>query len=95
MKRREFLVKTAGAVGAAWLSRGVTSELFADSAPLKVKATDTVTTRAYRNSDQSAGDGNWNRRVGAPLESDRARSEGPVRVVAEWLRQWIAFLRRR
>lgn len=43
MKRREFLVKTAGAVGAAWLSRGVTTELFADSAPLKVKATDTVT----------------------------------------------------
>jgi len=43
MKRREFLVKTAGAVGAAWLSRGVTTELFADSTPLKVKATDTVT----------------------------------------------------
>ena len=43
MKRREFLVKTAGAVGAAWLSRGMTGELFADSAPLKVKATDTVT----------------------------------------------------
>jgi aryl-alcohol dehydrogenase-like predicted oxidoreductase len=43
MKRREFLVKTAGAVGAAWLSRGMTGELFADSTPLKVKATDTVT----------------------------------------------------
>jgi aryl-alcohol dehydrogenase-like predicted oxidoreductase len=43
MKRREFLVKTAGVVGAAWLSRGVTTELFADSTPLKVKATDTVT----------------------------------------------------
>ncbi len=43
MKRREFLVKTAGAMGAAWLSRGVTTELFADSTPLKVKATDTVT----------------------------------------------------
>ncbi len=43
MKRREFLVKTAGAVGAAWLSRAVTTELFADSTPLKVKATDTVT----------------------------------------------------
>ena len=43
MKRREFLVKMAGAVGAAWLSRGMTGELFADSTPLKVKATDTVT----------------------------------------------------
>ena len=43
MKRREFLVKTAGAVGAAWLSRGTTGELFADLTPLKVKATDTVT----------------------------------------------------
>ena len=43
MKRREFLVKTAGAVGVAWLSRGMTGELFGDSAPLKVKATDTVT----------------------------------------------------
>ncbi len=43
MKRREFLVKTAGAVGAAWLSQGVTTELFAASTPLKVKATDTVT----------------------------------------------------
>jgi 1-deoxyxylulose-5-phosphate synthase len=43
MKRREFLVKTAGAVGAAWLSRGVTSELFASSTPLKISATDTVT----------------------------------------------------
>ena len=44
MKRREFLVKTAGAVGAAWLSRGVTTDLFADSTPLKkFTATDTVT----------------------------------------------------
>ena len=44
MKRREFLVKTAGAVGAAWLSRGMTGELFADSTPLKkFTATDTVT----------------------------------------------------
>jgi 1-deoxyxylulose-5-phosphate synthase len=44
MKRREFLVKTASVVGAAWLSRGVTGELFADSAPLKkFTATDTVT----------------------------------------------------
>ena len=44
MKRREFLVKTAGAVGAAWLSRGVASDLFATSTALqKVSATDTVT----------------------------------------------------
>lgn len=44
MKRREFLVKTAGAVGAAWLSRGVTGELFAAAEPLKkFKATDAVT----------------------------------------------------
>jgi 1-deoxyxylulose-5-phosphate synthase len=44
MKRREFLVKTAGAVGAAWLSRGVASDLFAVSSPLqKVSANDTVT----------------------------------------------------
>jgi 1-deoxyxylulose-5-phosphate synthase len=43
MKRREFLVKTAGAVGAAWLSRGMTGELFADVPLKKVSATDTVT----------------------------------------------------
>ncbi len=44
MKRREFLVKTAGVVGATWLSRGVPSRLFADSTPLKkFTATDTVT----------------------------------------------------
>jgi aryl-alcohol dehydrogenase-like predicted oxidoreductase len=43
MKRREFMVKTAGAVGAAWLSRGVTFELFADAPLKKVSATDTVT----------------------------------------------------
>jgi 1-deoxyxylulose-5-phosphate synthase len=43
MKRREFLVKTAGAVGAAWLSRGMTGELLADAPLKKVSATDTVT----------------------------------------------------
>jgi 1-deoxyxylulose-5-phosphate synthase len=42
MKRREFLVKTAGAVGAAWLSRGMAGELFADAPLKKVSATDTV-----------------------------------------------------
>ncbi len=43
MKRREFLVKTASAVGAAWLSRGMTGELFADAPLKKVSAMDTVT----------------------------------------------------
>lgn len=44
MRRREFLVKTAGVVGAAWLSRGVAGDLIAATEPLKkFKATDTVT----------------------------------------------------
>jgi len=44
MKRREFLVKSAGAVGAAWLSQGFPAKLLAEAEPLKkFKATDTVT----------------------------------------------------
>src|SRR5579883_69830 len=44
MKRREFLVKAAGAVGAAWLSRGVATDVFASSTlGKKFSATDTVT----------------------------------------------------